>query len=94
MDQFKITRDMYIPEGGVKVEREGITGELYKYERDGSPCMVMFIGKTAAPVRYFRYATVEKRDAAIERFFDTRAIIAKCKAEQDAAEKALEQEAV
>lgn len=88
MARFKMTREFYIPTDGVKVEREGVNAEAYKYEMRGNPCAMMFIGKQAKPAMHYKYATVEKRDAAIEKFFDDQVEVAKIKAERKAAEKA------
>ena len=88
MARFKMTREFYIPTDGVKVEREGVNAEAYKYDFGGIPAAKMFIGKQAKPVMHYHYETVEKRDAAIEKFFDDQAEVAKIKADRKAAEKA------
>ena len=93
MARFKMTREFYIPTDGVKVEREGVNAEAYKYEMHGNPCAMMFIGKQAKPAMHYKYATVEKRDAAIEKFFDDQVEVAKIKAERAEAAKARKQEA-
>jgi hypothetical protein len=89
MAKFKMTREFYVPTDAVKVEREGLTGaEAYKYDFGDKPCAMMFIGKQAKPAMHHTYSTVEKRDAAIEKFFDDQAQVAENKANREAAAKA------
>ena len=53
MARLKMTRELYIPTDGVKVEREGINAEAYKYDLDCGPCAMMFIGQQALPAMNF-----------------------------------------
>ena len=94
MARFKMTRDFYVPTDAVKVEREGLTGaEAYKFDFGDKPCAMMFVGKQAKPAMHYTYATVERRDAAIEKFFDGQAKVAELKKERAAAAKARKEEA-
>jgi hypothetical protein len=94
MARYKMTREFFIPTDGVKIEREGLIGaEAYKYECRGKLCAMMFIGKQAKPAMNYKYATIERRDAAIDEFFDNQAKVAEFKKERAAAAKARKEEA-
>ena len=94
MARNKVTREFYIPVDAVKVERHGLTGaEVYTYDCNG-PCAIFFIGKRAKPTNNYRYATVERREAAIDEFFNDREAVAKIKEDRKAADKARKEAAV
>ena len=92
MAKLKMTRDLYIPKGATKVEREDIGAVAYAYEIGSKPCAIMFLGKQSKPASNYSYRTVEKRDEAIEDFFAAQQRVMESKAarkeEQKAAKKA------
>jgi hypothetical protein len=72
--RFRLTREMQIPKGAVKVadKMSDAVAYLYVSSQNGKPAAVMFAGKSDKP--YFRhwYPTEKQRATAIEQAFKNR----------------------
>ena len=77
MNTIEITREDYIHTDAVKIERDGVDAVAYKYNSGGRACATVFYGSRVKPDIHYNYATVEERDADIERYFRDAALQAK-----------------
>ena len=77
MNEVEITREDYIPTDAVEIERDGVDAVAYKYNSGGRACATVFYGSRVKPDIHYSYATVEERDADIERYFHDAALQAK-----------------
>ena len=95
--RVQLTREFYAPKGVAPITREGIDAVAYAYDKGTGPIATMFVGKQAKPAEHVLYRTAERRDEAIERFFEARAKAqafkeqrkAEAKARRDAAKESV-----
>lgn len=88
--KFKITREMQVPKGAVKVADKASDAVAYLYAsaNNGKPAAMVFFGKSDKPVWRHYFATEKAREVKIAEAFDGRRDYAKHKAEMKAARSA------
>lgn len=65
-----LSREFYYPAGAVVEKHESPVAEIHRYGDDDRPCVAMFGGRRAKPDNHFIYRSVEKREAAIEKYLE------------------------
>ncbi|MDE2344392.1 MAG: hypothetical protein KGL63_13575 [Betaproteobacteria bacterium] len=86
---MKLTREIYIPTGAVKVSDKNSDAVAYLFDNTkGKPAAMMFYGKQAKPVWHFWFDNATRREGAIKAGFEKRQAATERKAALRAEDKA------
>ena len=70
--RFRMTREMQIPKGAVKIADKQSDCIAYIYSANNSPCAMMFVGKADKASWRYRFPNDDRRDKAIAESFQHR----------------------
>lgn len=86
--RFRMTREMQIPKGAVKIADKQSDCVAYIYSMNDKPCALMFVGKADKAAWRYRFGDVARRDKAIAETFNRRRERTAAKQEDRAKRKA------